>query len=103
MWSLVCRAVGVGRGQFKKLLRGRDGSGEYVHVGEGNGAVQMTDMEGAAANGAAAESAPEQWDEEAQALVLTVQVRPILKSVMISYHPALEVVVKSATRAIDPH
>ena len=37
--------------------------------------MQMTDLEGVAANGDAQQGAPGQWDEEAQALVHTLRVR----------------------------
>ena len=74
----LCRALRAGKSKLKKLLRSRDGSGEYARVGVAGGenvAVQMTDMEGVATDGSAGHDAPQQWDEEAQALVHTLQVR----------------------------
>ena len=76
------RTLGAGRRWLKQLLRGRDSRGDYAQVGAaggGSGAVQMTDMETLAANGSADSGSLQGWDEEAQALVRSVnpaQVQP---------------------------
>ncbi len=81
--AVPCRSLGAAKRWLKRVLRGRDGRGEYAQVGadgDGNGAVQMTDLEGTGANGSAGSNGgPLDWDEEAQALVASVdstQVQP---------------------------
>ncbi|CAL8463070.1 g2604 [Coccomyxa elongata] len=74
--SCFARSLGAGKRWLKRVLRGRDGRGEYAQVGaggDGNGAVQMTDLEGMGTNGSAGNNGgPHDWDEEAQALVASV-------------------------------